>query len=86
MPYGVISPPNGESRPYSRNLLANHLNEISYDRLPLENKSIFFFGFARYETIFHDVYRMGFCFFYSIFDERWVLAGGQEYNYCSKEE
>lgn len=85
MPYGVISPPNSESQPFTQNLLANHMNELAADPIPLLTKVIFFYGFVRYETIFKQTYRMGFCYMFDKFSERWILTGEENYNYLAKE-
>jgi hypothetical protein len=85
MPYGVISPPNRESQPFSQNLLANHMNELAAEPVPLWKKSLFFYGFIRYETIFKQTYRMGFCYFFDRYSECWILTGEDDYNYLTKE-
>jgi hypothetical protein len=85
MPYGVISPPNSESQPFTQHLLMNHMNELAADTLILKNKTLFFYGFVRYETIFKQRYRMGFCYFYDRYSNRWILTGDENYNYLTKE-
>jgi len=85
MPYGVISPPNSESQPFTRNLLLYHMNELAADAIPLRRNVIFFYGFVRYETIFKQSYRMGFCYMFDKFSERWLLSGDEKYNYLEKE-
>jgi hypothetical protein len=85
MPHGVISPPNNESQPFTRNVLADHMNELAADTLVLKSKAFFFYGFIRYETIFKQTYRMGFCYMFDKFSERWILTGEDNYNYLAKE-
>jgi hypothetical protein len=86
MPWGVIAPPNdGQSQPFTRNLLAEHMNELAEGTPPLAKGALFFYGFVRYETIFAQTYRMGFCFIYDKFSDRWLLSGDQRYNYLERE-
>jgi hypothetical protein len=85
MPYGVISPPNSESQPFTQHLMMNHMNELAADTLILKNKALFFYGFVRYETIFKQSYRMGFCYFFDRYSDRWILSGDEKYNYLTKE-
>jgi hypothetical protein len=85
MPYGVISPPGSESQPFTQNLILNHMNELAADTLILKSKAFFFYGFVRYETIFKQTYRMGFCYMFDLYGERWILTGEDNYNYLTKE-
>lgn len=85
MPYGVISPPNAESQPFTQNLFAFMMNALAADPLPLKTQNLFFYGFVRYSTIFGDVFRLGFCFMFDRYSERWLLQGGETHNYCRKE-
>jgi hypothetical protein len=85
MPYGVIAPPSGESQEFTNNVFAAMMNALVNDPLPLQTKALFFYGFVRYSTIFNEVYRLGFCFMFDKFSEKWLLAGGEKHNYCRKE-
>jgi hypothetical protein len=86
MPYGVIAPPDSESQPFSQNLLGNHMNELAADPVLLKSNAIFFYGFVRYETIFKQTYRMGFCYIFDMFSEQWLLSGDENYNYLIRED
>jgi hypothetical protein len=85
MPYGVIAPPNGESPPFSNNLFAFMMNALAADPLPLKTKNFFFYGFVRYSTIFDEVFRMGFCYMFDRYSDKWLLFGDDKFNYCRKE-
>jgi hypothetical protein len=85
MPYGVIAPPSGESQEFTNTVFGAMANALITDSLPLQTKAIFFYGFIRYLTIFNEVYRLGFCFIFDKFSEKWLLAGGETHNYCRKE-
>ncbi len=85
MPRGVLSPPGDESQPFIRNLLADHMNELAADPILLKNNDIFFYGFIRYETIFNERFRMGFCFMFDRYIDRWLLSGDSKHNYLERE-
>jgi hypothetical protein len=85
MPYGVIAPPNGESQSFSNNLLAFIMGKLVTDPLPLKENRFFFYGFVRYGTIFNEIFRVGFCYHFDLFSEKWLLTGGDKHNYCKKE-
>jgi hypothetical protein len=85
MPYGVIAPPSGPSQEWTHNLFAEMMNALAADPLPLKTQEVFFVGFVRYETIFGEVYRLGYCFMFDKFSNRWLLAGGDKHNYLHKE-
>ena len=85
LPRGVISPPAGDSQLFSRNLYADHLSDLAADGLPLSVKALFFYGFVRYETIFAQTLRMGFCFIFDRYSDTWVLSGDERYNYLENE-
>ncbi len=86
LPRGVISPPQLESQPFIRYLLSD-LNEglARAGPSPLMRNEVVFYGFVRYETIFDQAFRMGFCFFFDRFSDRWVLGGEGNYNYLKRE-
>jgi hypothetical protein len=86
MPYGVIVPPSGDSDEFGHHIWAQLLTAAG-DAGPaaLRQKHIFFLGFIRYADIFKNVYTLGFCFLFDTENNRWILAGGPEYNYCCKE-
>jgi hypothetical protein len=86
MPWGVIAPPSdGQSQPFTRNLLSEHMNALAEGKPPLARNALFFYGFVRYETIFKQTYRLGFCFIYDKFSNLWILSGGERYNYLERE-
>jgi hypothetical protein len=87
MPYGVIAPPTGKSQPFTNNLFAYLLgtNILTTEQLPLKEHTFFFYGFVRYATIFGEVFRVGFCYQFDLFSEKWLLTGDEKYNYCKKE-
>jgi len=85
MPYGVIAPPSGKSQEFNQNLFSFMMNDLAADPLPLKTKNLFFYGFVRYSTIFNEVFRMGFCYMFDRYSEKWLLLGNEHYNYCRKE-
>ena len=86
MPYGVVAPPTANSQDFTRNLLGDHINDFAADPLILIRKAIFFYGFVRYETILKQTFRLGFCFIFDRFSERWILSGDDGYNYLTEEK
>lgn len=85
MPWGVVAPPNGESQPFTYNLFAFTLGKVGQGEIPMRTHNFYFYGFVRYATIFGGIYRSGFCFMYDVASERWLLWGGDDYNYCKQE-
>jgi hypothetical protein len=87
MPYGVISTPDGTAQDF--NVLTNNLN--FFEGAPYETpreitKKAFFRGFVRYGDIFGNEFVLGFCFLFDIHNNRWVLRGNENHNYCRKEK
>lgn len=86
MPWGVLAPPQSDSQPFENNLYAYTLREMVDDPLPLKTKNLFFYGFIRYADLFGNVFRTGYCYGFDVFSERWLLRGGEGYNYCQSEK
>jgi hypothetical protein len=86
MPWGVLAPPQGESQPFKNNLFAYTMGEMVNEPLPLKSKNLFFYGFVRYADLFGNVFRVGYCFVFDVFSERWLLMGSDDYNYRKKEQ
>jgi hypothetical protein len=61
------------------------MNDLAADSLPLKTKNLFFYGFVRYSTIFDEIFRMGFCYMFDRYSDKWLLFGDEKYNYCKKE-
>jgi hypothetical protein len=86
MPYGVIAAPNGgqtEDFPY---LAIVDLLADPGETAPFSQRNIFFMGFAKYADIFRNRFILGFCFFFDRNGQRWILAGGDTYNYCRPDD
>jgi hypothetical protein len=86
MPYGIIAPPNGASEDFP--YLA--IGPLFGDRPPIgllsvSDKRPFFMGFVRYADIFGNRFVLGFCFMFDNTGNRWILAGGDDYNYRRKD-
>jgi hypothetical protein len=82
MPYGIVAPPNGECEEFPFVAISELVTEGSE---PFSQKLIFFMGFVRYSDIFKNRFVLGFCFMFDRVGNRWILAGGDGYNYCRKE-
>lgn len=84
MPYGVVAPPKGDSMPFRLGIFESIFGKRrpagALDCVPT------FAGFVRYADIFKSNYVLGFCFIFDPIGNRWVLNGGNDYNYCRKEE
>ena len=85
MPRGVIAGPDSKSQPFTRNLFADHMENLIEDEIPLVRNALFFYGFVRYETIFKQTFRIGFCFIFDRYFNHWILAGNDRYNYLEQE-
>jgi hypothetical protein len=86
MPWGVVAPPDGkETEPFTFNIFAGTLIEASRNPNILRDGIPFFLGFVMFGDIFGNLYTLGFCFLFDRNGNRFVLAGGDEYNYCRKE-
>lgn len=85
MPYGVIAPPNGgETRNFP--FIVIFREDFREVPPPPPSKTIpFFIGFLRYKDVLNNCFVLGFCFMYERESSQWLLAGGDEYNYCRKE-
>jgi hypothetical protein len=81
LPYGVIAPPNGQCADFPFVPIGQFITENP--RTP--KSSIFFLGFVRYRDIFRNRFVLGFCFEFDRQGSRWILTGGNEYNYCRRE-
>jgi hypothetical protein len=75
MPYGVVAGPDGVSQDFE------HL----FAELLSREKVLFFFGYVRYADIFQRTYTLGFCYQFDPKGFRWVLSGGEGYNYCRQD-
>jgi hypothetical protein len=84
MPWGVIAPPDGESQPFTFNVYASMLGEAGRNPRVLSTGIPFFLGFVMFGDIFGNLYTLGFCFLFDRMTGRFVLAGGNDYNYCRK--
>lgn len=85
LPFGINSPPSGESQPFYRDLLADHKTAVEENPLILRKNDLFFYGFVRYVTVLKKTYRMGFCFAFDPHSERWMLVDDEKQNYLEKE-
>jgi hypothetical protein len=85
MPYGVIAPPNGQTEDFPYLAIADLIGEVHKSEMPLSKLMPFFIGYVRYADIFKNRYILGFCYLFDRNGNRWILAGGDEYNYCRKE-
>jgi hypothetical protein len=84
VPWGVIAPPNGESQPFPFNAFLSILGEAGGNPEILRTGIPFFLGFVMFGDIFGNVHTLGFCFLFDRETSRFILAGGDEYNYCRK--
>jgi hypothetical protein len=86
LPYGVIAPPNLQTQEFKTitniDFFAGSSGSVFADR----TQNAFFRGLVRYKDIFGKYYVLGFCFLLDIKENRWVLMGGAEHNYCRKDE
>jgi hypothetical protein len=62
--------------PYQIPLSGEHCKAIAN-----ATKSVFFFGFIRYEDVFSEEWIRGFCFRYDFAVQGFVTYGGKAYNY-----
>jgi hypothetical protein len=86
MPRGVISVPGIDSPIFTSYLIRDISNELAAARSqPLVKNELFFYGFVRYDTIFGQKFRLGFCFIFDRYSDGWVLAGEEKYNYLKPE-
>lgn len=83
MPYGVIAPPGGQSEDFPYLAIANLVSEG--EETPFSQTLPFFRGFVRYADILKNHFILGFCFMFDREGNRWILSGGDDYNYCRKE-
>jgi hypothetical protein len=84
-PYGVIAPPNGQSQdfPFIPLHIKGDFRNVAPP--PISEITPFFVGFVRYSDIFKNRFILGFCFVFDRDASQWLLAGGDEHNYCRKE-
>jgi hypothetical protein len=86
MPYGVIAPPSGQTEDFPFLPIPGELMDFrKAPPIPPSETVPFFIGFVRYSDIFKNRFVLGFCFVFERDGSRWVLAGGDEYNYCREE-
>jgi len=64
----------------------NFFDDNSTSAFPDITKRAYFMGFVRYRDIFGEHYVMGFCFVLDLKENRWVLMGGKEHNYCKEDQ
>ncbi|PZA11167.1 hypothetical protein DNX69_17830 [Rhodopseudomonas palustris] len=86
MPYGVIAPPDADTQEFSTVTHVDLFGGESGRSIGDVVNVAFFQGFVRYRDIFDDRYIFGFCFVFDLKGNRWVLMGGDEHNYCKKDE
>jgi hypothetical protein len=83
---GRHCPPNGgEADPLTFNIFINVMREAANNQNMLRIGIPFFLGFVIFGDIFGNIYTLGFCFLFDRIGNRFILAGGDEYNYCHKE-
>jgi hypothetical protein len=86
MPYGVVAPPSGSSEDFPYLAIVDILDgKPPLGILKSTSKAAFFQGFVRYEDIFKTRFILGFCFIFDNSGNRWILSGGDQFNYCRKE-
>jgi hypothetical protein len=86
MPRGVISAPGIDSPIFTSYLIRDISNALAAaGSQPLVKNELFFYGFVRYDTIFGQKLRLGFCFIFDRYSDGWVLAGEEKYNYLKRE-
>lgn len=86
MPRGVISAPGVDSPIFTTYLMSDISNALAAaGPQPLVKNELFFQGFVRYDTIFNQKFRFGFCFIFNRYSDGWILAGEEKYNYLTRE-
>lgn len=86
MPRGVISAPGVNSPIFTTYLMSDISNALAAaGPQPLVKNELFFQGFVRYDTIFNQKFRFGFCFIFNRYSDGWILAGEEKYNYLTRE-
>jgi hypothetical protein len=84
MPYGVMAAPQSHTQVFSTVTNINFF-EGGYRLGEVINRA-WFRGLVRYSDIFGGKYVMGFCFLFDPDQNRWVLRGSKEHNYCKRDD
>jgi hypothetical protein len=85
MPYGIIAPPQGQTDDFPFLAVRELIPGTQGDEVPFSEKVLFFIGYVRYSDMLKNIFILGFCFVFDRSGNRWILAGGNEHNYCRKE-
>lgn len=86
MPYGVIAPPSADTQEFNTVTHFDLFGGESGRNVGDVVNAAFFQGFVRYRDIFDGRYIFGFCFVFDLKGNRWVLMGGEDHNYCRKDD
>lgn len=86
MPYGIIAPPNGETEDIGTQVTEAHLKGRRAGPFDVEERAVYFMGYAQYADIFQNRFTVGFCLLFDRKMVRWRIRGDERYNYCRKEK
>lgn len=85
MPYGIISPPGGQSEEFGIPIVRSQLTGPRAGPNRTEYRYLYFVGYVTYADIFGGIFTVGFCLLYDPPRARWAFRGDERYNYHRKE-
>jgi hypothetical protein len=86
MPYGVVAPPSSHTQEFKTVTNIDFFEGSSGSVFADITQRAYFRGFVRYTDLFAAHFVLGFCFVFDVKENRWVLMGGKEHNYCGRDD